>query len=140
MFFILLLFIILTVLALDNPKLHELVSYKVSYNKIENNIKIFCSNNSLDADCNEKCDDGTFYDQCSINRPYICQNGELIQNCKACGCDVNFYCYDNICSSCKENWVCSEWNECINEKQNRGCFDSNDCKTSYNKPLIEKSC
>lgn len=134
--FTLLCFILLIVLVLDNFNINEL---KIN-NKTQNDVNIFCSNTSLDANCNKKCTDGTFYGQCSSKRPYICENGELINNCKACGCDVNFYCYNTICSTCKENWVCSEWNECVNKKQNRGCFDSNNCKTIYKKPLIEQDC
>src|SRR3989344_8401069 len=34
----------------------------------------------------EQCQDGTLSNQCSITKTYFCSNGNLIQNCNACGC------------------------------------------------------
>ena len=32
------------------------------------------------------CNDGTFYDSCSLNKPYYCANGNLVENSSFCGC------------------------------------------------------
>lgn len=42
--------------------------------------------------------------------------------------------------SCKENWECSEWPVCQNKSQFRTCYDKNNCKTEFNKPIESKDC
>ena len=32
------------------------------------------------------CNDGTFYDTCSLTKPYYCQDGILIEKSSLCGC------------------------------------------------------
>ncbi len=32
------------------------------------------------------CGDGTFYDTCSLDKPYYCDNGVLMENASTCGC------------------------------------------------------
>lgn len=41
---------------------------------------------------------------------------------------------------CQENWFCSTWNECENEKQTRTCTDTNLCGTTNLKPVEQASC
>ncbi|MEM2180913.1 MAG: putative metal-binding motif-containing protein [Nitrososphaeria archaeon] len=41
---------------------------------------------------------------------------------------------------CSENWVCTEWSECINGIQTRECEDVNKCGTEENKPLLVQPC
>ena len=36
-----------------------------------------------------RCGDGTFYDSCSIVKPYYCQQGALIEKASVCGCIGN---------------------------------------------------
>lgn len=87
------------------------------------------------------CIDGTSSGQCSLVRPFYCNNkGNLIEDCKSCGCNNNFYCVNSTCVSCKEKWTCSEWLSCVNKKQKRTCFDLNNCGTKVNEPLEEQSC
>ncbi len=43
-------------------------------------------------------------------------------------------------SDCIEQWVCSEWEECINGVQRRYCVDNNKCGTTNNKPEEERAC
>ena len=45
------------------------------------------------------CNDGTPHEQCSSTRPIYCEQGELIDNCSACGCPVGQ-------SSCREDGSC----------------------------------
>lgn len=40
----------------------------------------------------EKCIDGTLYGQCSTDKPKYCENGNLIQKCRTCGCSINEQC------------------------------------------------
>ena len=101
-----------------------------------NNFKVYKDVQS----CSNICNDGTFFNKCSEKRPFYCDKGNLIQNCKVCGCNGDFSCNGNICSSCKEAWLCSEYSECTEGKQKRGCFDLNKCKTELNKPATEKNC
>ena len=39
-----------------------------------------------------------------------------------------------------ENWSCSEWSVCHNEKQTRTCTDSNNCGTAFDKPTTTQDC
>lgn len=43
-------------------------------------------------------------------------------------------------SSCQENWQCSSWGACPNDVQFRSCTDSNNCGTTFDKPLESRSC
>lgn len=36
------------------------------------------------------CGDGSFYNTCSLNRPYFCENGRLIERALVCGCSFGF--------------------------------------------------
>ena len=95
---------------------------------------------SLNSSENIFCSDGAKDKECAKTRPYFCDNGELIENCRVCGCNNDFYCNNLTCTNCKENWICSEWLECTNEKEKRSCFDINNCGTSLKKPEIERTC
>ncbi len=33
------------------------------------------------------CGDGTFYDSCSLNKPFFCDGGVLVEKASVCGCD-----------------------------------------------------
>lgn len=41
---------------------------------------------------------------------------------------------------CKENWICTEWRECINNIQTMSCYDSNACNTFKMMPQLERKC
>ncbi|MAG07594.1 hypothetical protein CMI46_02155 [Candidatus Pacearchaeota archaeon] len=43
-------------------------------------------------------------------------------------------------NTCKENWECNEWEECIEEEQTRNCNDLNQCGTEETKPELVKHC
>jgi hypothetical protein len=45
--------------------------------------------------CTETCINGTKYGECTLERPFYCSNGELIDNCAKCGCDMGLYCRAN---------------------------------------------
>src|SRR3989344_507528 len=45
----------------------------------------------------QTCSDGTLSAQCSTNKPYFCDNGNLIQNCNTCGCPTEKECINNQC-------------------------------------------
>jgi hypothetical protein len=42
--------------------------------------------------------------------------------------------------NCSENWECTDWGICINEKNKRVCIDSNSCGSIDEKPITEKYC
>ncbi len=42
--------------------------------------------------------------------------------------------------TCKENWLCSAWSKCENERKTRTCTDTNLCGTILIKPLESSSC
>jgi len=50
-----------------------------------------------DNQINQQCSDQTLYNQCSINKPYFCSNGNLIENCNTCGCPTGKECQNNQC-------------------------------------------
>jgi len=47
----------------------------------------------------QKCTDGTFYGQCSIDKPKYCENGNLVNKCSICNCPLNYICdkSSNLC-------------------------------------------
>ncbi|MFH1445119.1 MAG: DUF2341 domain-containing protein [Nanoarchaeota archaeon] len=82
----------------------------------------------------QECSDGTLHGECSATKPLYCDDGNLINNCDACGCSNNQTCTANICInticaagtniSCGSNiGVCQQgykicntngvWGECI---------------------------
>ena len=48
---------------------------------------------------NRTCSDGTVYGQCSSTKPWLCQNGALIDKCGTCGCATGKLC-NATSSSC----------------------------------------
>lgn len=38
----------------------------------------------------DNCGDGTFYDTCSLNKPYFCEKGIIIEKASICGCKQGF--------------------------------------------------
>ncbi len=48
--------------------------------------------------------------------------------------------YLTIESACTENWNCTAWSTCINNKQTRTCTDRNNCSTLISKPATNQSC
>ncbi len=42
--------------------------------------------------------------------------------------------------TCTEDWTCTEWSSCENNKQIRTCTDQNDCGTEKNKPTESQIC
>lgn len=45
------------------------------------------------------CGDGTAYGKCSINKPYFCSNGTLIEKASVCGCNSNLTLTGDSCTS-----------------------------------------
>lgn len=69
-------------------------------------VVLFFTGSSLIKGIKEKiftgtasCGDGTFYETCSINKPYFCLDGELIENSFNCGCPENFVKSNGNCVS-----------------------------------------
>ncbi len=50
------------------------------------------------------CSDGTLDPECSINKPYQCIKGQLIQNSTECGCPKDYGLYNNGC----RNLLCTD--------------------------------
>lgn len=42
--------------------------------------------------------------------------------------------------TCTEDWICTDWTECVNGKQTRTCADVNRCGTTEDKPELMQSC
>jgi len=63
-----------------------------------------------------KCNDDTFYNRCSENKPYYCLNGTLIKKASVCGCR---YAYRADGEECKKILRCNDgtiYEECSEEK------------------------
>mgnify|MGYP001060249922 CR=1 FL=1 len=41
---------------------------------------------------------------------------------------------------CREKWDCAGWSDCVDNKQTRICIDSNNCRTTNNKPAKTRPC
>ena len=54
------------------------------------------------ADCPPKCSDGTNYEECSDNKPKLCDNGVLVDSCNQCGCHSGYWAFaclgDDTCN------------------------------------------
>lgn len=42
--------------------------------------------------------------------------------------------------TCNEYWICDNWGNCINNEQNRVCYDLEKCNTTLYKPEEKKEC
>jgi hypothetical protein len=45
------------------------------------------------------CGDGSFYDTCSLNDPYFCEEGLLVERASVCGCPEGFRKKEDSCTS-----------------------------------------
>ena len=80
----------------------------------------------------QTCGDGSFYDTCSIMKPYLCENGKLIEAARFCGCPEGFSKAEDKCvSSLLANSKQSSFEYLLNgEKANfnlelyKGLYDS----------------
>lgn len=62
------------------------------------------------------CNDGTFHESCSLNRPYYCFNGTLSQKASVCGCPEGYVSRGESCGnplSCKDS---TQPGECSSKK------------------------
>ena len=58
------------------------------------------SNNQTE---NQTCSDGTVYGECSVDKPYYCDEGDLVERCDICGCDEGYSCLENYSCGFVEN-------------------------------------
>jgi len=76
------------------------VCEEVSLNCYKYSNVIECSQNEvcIEGSCvsqvipEDKCQDNTFYNKCSLTKPLYCEEGELINDCETCGCPGNKFC------------------------------------------------
>ena len=76
---------------------------------------INCSVNTICQNGNcvqQKCADGTPYNQCSINKPKYCNNGNLINKCSICGCMEGQQCQDGNCIVSPIGSICQSYEVC----------------------------
>ena len=101
---------------------------------------------------NDKCE----YGENCLNCPEDClEEGEICCNnisysgncCVDADCEEGYECnlaktciLTIVAPSCSEDWICSDWTECINSTQTRSCIDKNDCGTTFNKTATTEEC
>ncbi|MEM4325985.1 MAG: hypothetical protein QXU40_01665 [Candidatus Pacearchaeota archaeon] len=66
---------------------------------LANSIFLFLYNHFKTKDELKTCGDGTFYDTCSLRKPYFCKDGILIEMASLCGCPDGFQTSNNSCFS-----------------------------------------
>jgi hypothetical protein len=49
-------------------------------------------------------------------------------------------CENGICLNCSENWTCTNWSNCIDNREMRQCIDLNKCGTIIEKPTEIEGC
>jgi hypothetical protein len=108
--------------------------------EITNNGDEICD--GIDNNCNDEVDEGL---DCSIDNPTPPEDSSSSGGGGGGGGGsytttpsnyTNFSSY----SFCNENWICGDFGECINGKQRRECYDSNECNTEKNLPEIVREC
>jgi hypothetical protein len=65
---------------------------------IFSSVKSFLAENRVE-DKIPVCGDGSFYDTCSIRRPYMCERGFLVERARYCGCPAGFSKNEDQCTS-----------------------------------------
>lgn len=92
-----------------------------------------------------KCSDGTFYNQCSTDKPKYCDEGNLVDKSSLCGCPVNYEISGNQCVvkiNCQNE--CSQIGSriCSNNNNYQVCgYDNSNClKWSPINSCSEKNC
>ncbi len=96
---------------------------------------INCPSNAICQDGNciqQKCSDGTSYNQCSTNKPLYCDNGSLINKCSICGCPSGEESQSDESCAIVEVITCTDSDGGINEWV--------DGKTTYESGLHRDSC
>ncbi|MFP4524048.1 MAG: AN1-type zinc finger domain-containing protein [Candidatus Woesearchaeota archaeon] len=64
----------------------------------------------------EPCEDGTKHHHCSLNKPYFCENGTLVNKSSKCGCPQEFRSVNDSCEKiqrCEDGTI---YDECSTEK------------------------
>lgn len=56
------------------------------YNKATVKWPMFQHDERHTGNYNIQCSEGTYYGECSVTKPQYCQNGQIINECKKCGC------------------------------------------------------
>jgi len=87
-----------------------------------------------------------------------CSNSIQTRTCSDnnnCGTELNKHAESQSCTitppssggssggarrTCKENWTCTDWEECIDGIEKRTCSDENKCGTKKNKPIENRTC
>jgi hypothetical protein len=80
-----------------------------------------------------------------------CVNNQQTRTCtdtKNCGKDTGKPNETQSCDSglrpvdeqCDEDWACSDWSDCVNNRFTRVCTDLNDCGTQNNRPSGSMAC
>jgi len=99
-FIIIILIIILILSTLNLNIQNSMTDTKDSVNNIQttpvNKTNLDKNTNKL-SNIIKKCDDGTRYNKCSTNKPYYCENGNLIKYPEKCLCKYDEIYSNNIC-------------------------------------------
>jgi len=62
-------------------------------------FSFFKNNNSFEFEKIPICGDGSFYNTCSLDKPFYCENGTLVEKASLCGCLKNFTKKNDSCVS-----------------------------------------
>ncbi len=113
-------------------------TYYVNITKADEGEVRACACRDIEKECRmdncislPRCNDGTLYGMCAYDRPKICVNGELVDNCTVCGCDEGYLCQKD--GTCKYGACDDECNEgektCKDEHTKKICgnYDSDPC-------------
>lgn len=116
----------------------------------------------IDRNCSDN--NVTTYDFCDetnniCNNTLFCGDGKCssdYESCFSCSSDCGscpsaggsggggssggFVTTINNAATCYENWVCTDWTDCVDESQTRICTDMKSCNSSIFKPISSKSC
>jgi hypothetical protein len=93
-----------------------------------------CTGHELEECEGVVCEDSALLcpDGFNVTCNNTCTNG----SCTACTPD----CTGHELEECEEDWLCTEWSECIEGQQTRACTDQNACGTEDNRPEETQTC
>jgi len=119
------------------------LTFDVSGFSIYEAVEAFCGDSFCDNDIGEDCSTCSLdCDSCPTSENIPTNSGNSNSNSRTNNREQNStLTIQNLTgSNCTQNWICSDWADCFNDKQTRKCSELNNCQINLRIPQTEKDC